>query len=100
MALCRCGQSQKKPYCDNSHREAGFADPGRVAPNDVELAATAGELVIKLRQNGSLKVDGPFALIGADGAIYQGTETALCRCGDCANKPFCDVSHRRIGFVT
>jgi CDGSH-type Zn-finger protein/uncharacterized Fe-S cluster protein YjdI len=22
--LCRCGQSQNKPYCDNSHKTAGF----------------------------------------------------------------------------
>ena len=98
MALCRCGQSKNKPFCDNSHKEAGFADPGRVAPNDVELAALAGELVIKLRQNGSLKVDGPCTLIGADGAIHRGTEMALCRCGGSANKPFCDATHRRIGF--
>jgi len=24
MALCRCGQSRNKPYCDLSHRAAGF----------------------------------------------------------------------------
>jgi uncharacterized Fe-S cluster protein YjdI/CDGSH-type Zn-finger protein len=31
LALCRCGQSRNKPFCDNSHRAAGFDDPGAVA---------------------------------------------------------------------
>jgi CDGSH-type Zn-finger protein len=24
LFLCRCGQSSTKPYCDASHRKAGF----------------------------------------------------------------------------
>jgi uncharacterized Fe-S cluster protein YjdI/CDGSH-type Zn-finger protein len=32
-ALCRCGQSKNKPFCDNSHLEAGFRAPG-VSPAD------------------------------------------------------------------
>lgn len=27
IALCRCGHSQNKPYCDLSHRTAGFQAP-------------------------------------------------------------------------
>ena len=24
IALCRCGRSRTKPFCDRSHRESGF----------------------------------------------------------------------------
>ena len=26
VALCRCGQSQNKPFCDGSHKTCAFAD--------------------------------------------------------------------------
>jgi uncharacterized Fe-S cluster protein YjdI/CDGSH-type Zn-finger protein len=31
MALCRCGQSRNKPFCDNTHRLTGFRDSGAIA---------------------------------------------------------------------
>lgn len=33
VALCRCGYSRHKPFCDNSHLMAGFRDPG-LAPEE------------------------------------------------------------------
>jgi CDGSH-type Zn-finger protein len=31
IALCRCGGSQKRPFCDGSHRHNGF-QAGELAP--------------------------------------------------------------------
>ena len=52
---------------------------------------------ITVNNNGSLKVDGDFEIIDAQGNAYglQGrTVLSLCRCGHSANKPFCDGSHK------
>lgn len=34
VLLCRCGQSQNKPFCDSSHRRTGFESSIRVDPQD------------------------------------------------------------------
>jgi uncharacterized Fe-S cluster protein YjdI/CDGSH-type Zn-finger protein len=49
--------------------------------------------------NGPFYVRGLVQLRGPDGAVIEDTRMALCRCGASGNKPFCDNSHRRIGFV-
>jgi CDGSH-type Zn-finger protein len=97
--LCRCGQSQKKPFCDGSHKTAGFAHDGTAAAcAAAELGA--GAVTVTATANGPLHVTGPLTLIGADEKpVYCGTETWLCRCGQSGNKPFCDGSHRKVGFT-
>ena len=62
-----------------------------------------GEVTIKARANGPYKVEGPVRVIDADGnefVLPPGDAIVLCRCGHSANKPFCDKSHRRVGFVS
>lgn len=100
VALCRCGASANKPFCDNAHRSSGFqADPAAAgAPSGEPMAG--GKLTIETETNGSLHISGNFTLLNEAGeVICQGTEEWLCRCGHSANKPFCDSTHKKIGFV-
>ena len=32
VALCRCGLSQRKPFCDGAHKSVGFIDPPDADP--------------------------------------------------------------------
>jgi CDGSH-type Zn-finger protein len=53
------------------------------------------------RPNGPLFIRGRVRIIDPDGRlIREDTRLALCRCGASENKPFCDGSHRRVGFTT
>ena len=99
MALCRCGQSQNKPFCDNSHKAAGFSDAGDVKPRQAEDFVPGGALTITANANGSLQCEGSVEVVSADGAsTFAASKTWLCRCGGSANKPFCDGTHKRNGF--
>ncbi len=99
-ALCRCGASGNKPFCDNSHRGAAFRDGGAVGDAGEALTDAGGRLGIVPSENGPYLLEGKVTLVTASGRrAWQGTETALCRCGHSESKPFCDGSHARVGFV-
>jgi uncharacterized Fe-S cluster protein YjdI len=61
----------------------------------------AAETVVELRPNGPLFVRGKVRIQDLSGhVIREDTRVALCRCGGSENKPFCDGTHRMIGFRT
>lgn len=100
LMLCRCGASKTKPVCDGSHASIGFQDACLVDNSKDEKLEAADTLIISCRPNGMLVAKGPMIIIGPDGqsrAIRN--KAALCRCGASRNKPFCDVSHKKIGFI-
>lgn len=49
--------------------------------------------------NGPLMVRGNIEVRDARGNLFDtGMRMTLCRCGHSENQPFCDLSHRRVGF--
>ena len=55
---------------------------------------------IQARRDGPLWVRGDLQIVDQDGSVRQLTRAVLCRCGHSANRPFCDNTHRKIGFNT
>jgi CDGSH-type Zn-finger protein len=59
------------------------------------------DLTIQVRANGPYKIAGPVTIVDAEGVPFElppGSSVVLCRCGHSKNKPFCDATHRQIGF--
>ena len=98
--LCRCGLSKNKPYCDNSHVGAFVATGEPPAqPNTLAIVELIGPVEITPFPNGPLGVKGAIEISSGTGrAVNRVTQTTLCRCGHSANKPYCDSTHRKIGF--
>jgi len=56
---------------------------------------------ITVNNDGSIKIEGDFEILDPQGnkfGLAGRTVISLCRCGQSANKPFCDGAHKRTGF--
>ncbi len=54
---------------------------------------------IKVRKNGPYLITGAVELTDHEGNPIAATENfVLCRCGHSKTKPFCDGSHKEVGF--
>ncbi len=58
------------------------------------------DVVITVLDNGPLLVKGPVEVMDAVGNRFDTqAQTALCRCGQSRKKPFCDGTHKTVGFA-
>jgi CDGSH-type Zn-finger protein len=101
VALCRCGASQNKPLCDDSHVDVDFQADGSIADGrpQADDDPVDGVLRVRTRPDGPVTLEGEFEIRGTDPeSTVRSSETALCRCGSSENKPFCDGTHAEVGF--
>jgi len=166
-ALCRCGASDRKPFCDGTHARVGFDGSGPAGSGPVkdypgtgivvhddrsacvhagfcgtrltnvwEMVAETEEPTVRSQviamvercPSGALTwsvaddpdtavepdlpvavgvvADGPLWVTGGPAITVQGGPTlparnrvTLCRCGGSRNRPYCDGTHKEIGFT-
>lgn len=102
FALCRCGLSTNKPFCDGTHKKfqvnlgQAFNDL-----NEEKITKITGRLTITVKKNAMYILNGPVTIFSRDGSSKTTrTKAALCRCGKSEKKPFCDMAHKKSGFIT
>lgn len=101
LALCRCGASKNKPFCDASHRKIKFNAPVQEVFDEIASCSNTGKIKLTPIANGPIAFSGTLEFKSLNGETqYCREKGALCRCGASKIKPFCDGNHRSIDFKT
>jgi len=75
--------------------------PETLTSQDDSQAASIGKPAkVTIMKDGPIVVEGEFKVVAADGSELKSmVMTSFCRCGASRNMPFCDGTHRKIGFT-
>ena len=102
-ALCRCGGSVTMPLCDRWPERPCFDEPETSGgPTPIFTWRPPDDHdgpVVALKTNGPARVGGGVRIERGDGVeIDPGERVSLCRCGHSNVMPFCDSTHKLVGF--
>jgi uncharacterized Fe-S cluster protein YjdI len=109
-ALPTVFKPKERPWIDvngaasDAIRKAVLACPSKALSLQAHLTAPKPKPVnealpfVTVLLNGPLEVHGNIGIEQGGRAIELIGKTYFCRCGASANKPYCDGSHRQIGF--
>jgi CDGSH-type Zn-finger protein len=100
--LCRCNGSATKPFCDRWPDAVCFKERASDGFRPVFIwplpDGDEGPLVA-IKSNGPFRVSGGARIEHEDGSVIDdGERVSLCRCGLSSAMPFCDGSHKEVGF--
>lgn len=99
LTLCRCGSSRSKPVCDGQHLDREFLNSGKISEaSEIPASQRPSKITLSCIKDGPITFRGRLRLHNQFGQECVKMRGSLCRCGQSANKPFCDGSHERVGF--
>lgn len=101
FVLCRCGLSKTKPFCDGAHKHGNIKLAQDFSDERAENISGLDEhLTISVKENAMYSITGAVTIFSRDGlSKTTRTKAALCRCGYSEKKPFCDIKHKKCGFI-
>jgi uncharacterized Fe-S cluster protein YjdI len=68
--------------------------------NPRTLSGSSTKAKIRIMKDGPIVVEGKYDVIGGDeNEIKPTVMTSFCRCGASRSMPYCDGTHRKIGFT-
>jgi len=99
IALCRCGKTAIRPFCDETHTAIEFQEKGQIGSSRLIEGETdeGGVITVRMTEAGPWRLSGKFTLKTEDGRqVFHGERCSICSCGKTKNQPFCDSSHREL----
>ena len=85
---------------DQEDLQANQVSVEEVTPETIKEEDNHRPVKVKLMKDGPIVVEGDFKVIGADGnSLMTMLMTSFCRCGGSKSMPYCDGTHRKIGFT-